>query len=116
MEQVNMPRITLQLKKPAKPNPRGAKGNIIIMYTRPQLDDRGKQIVIKGKKKDDEDQIVMEKITKKMNFGDTFDEEAQTAFEILAKYKGLLAPVTLPTAKAVDAAPANKMLKDEARK
>lgn len=74
-----------------------------------------------------------EKITRKVNFGETFEEKDQIAYELCAKYPGVLTirdsgashseaeeesdeKKSVGRRRAIQGAPSNRMLKDEAVK
>lgn len=59
-----------------------------------------------------------QKVVRSVAFGESFEVEAQVAYEIAAKYPGLvhLADSTPKVEKSFERAPSNKMIKDEATK
>lgn len=93
-----MPRVILTVNRKIG-TPGSFKGPILIQYVK------------EGKK-----------ITRSQEFGSTFEEDAQIAYEIAAAYPGTITiePVTAaklePEEKAMEKAPVNKMLKPEATK
>lgn len=110
-----MKKLTLELVRQKTTSSR-VTGPVVLMFETPELDDNGKTITLKTKS--GEEYLKRTKQTVKLGFGETFEVEAQTGYEIIAKYKGLVQIHEPKKAevKAAPAAPANKMLKDEATK
>ena len=99
--------------KVTRPKTTGAnvRGPLVLMYTKKTgTDAAGKDVRVK--------------VIQSVNFGDTFEEETKTAYEVLSKYPDILsiaedrAPDFVPVEdKEKDTfSPSNKMLKKEATK